>query len=68
MSRRSIIKKVAYINNQFPSRGPDTIWRVEFYQDGKFVQFRDLAGKSEHYAADVAENWENGIIKLEDIK
>jgi hypothetical protein len=66
MSRHSIIKKVAYINNKFPSSGPDTSWRVEFYQDGKFVQYRDLPDKSRHYAEDVSENWDNGLITLED--
>jgi hypothetical protein len=68
MARHSIIKKVAYINTQFPSIGPDTTWRVDFYQDGKWVHSRDLPGKSKYYAEDVSENWDNGLIKLEDNK
>lgn len=42
----------------------DTMYVVDLYENGKFVQSRDLPGKNRFYAEDVAENWENGIIQL----
>jgi hypothetical protein len=40
-----------------------TTHHVLMYEDRKLVENRPLPGKSIHYANDVAENWENGIIK-----
>ena len=37
---------------------------VDLYEDGRLVQIRELPGKSIHYAEDVVENWETGIIQL----
>jgi hypothetical protein len=35
---------------------------VDFYDDGKLVETRELPGKSLYYAQDTAENWLNKII------
>lgn len=37
---------------------------VDLYEDGVILESRELPGKSIHYALDVAENWENGIIQI----
>lgn len=47
-----------------PAVDGDTMYVVDLYEDGKLVQVRDLPGKSRHYAQDVAENWETGVIQL----
>ena len=56
------IRKVAYMGNG--SEGPDTALVVDLFEGNKLMESRTLLGKSIHYAEDVAENWENGIIKL----
>jgi hypothetical protein len=37
---------------------------VDLFENDRLVQIRELPGKSRHYAEDVVENWENGIIQL----
>lgn len=65
-SRSSIIKSVTAIgSNESGSNGPDQVYVVELYSDNILVETRKLPGKNIHYARDVAENWESGIIKLE---
>lgn len=65
--RSSIIKHVpAFGNNASGSAGPDMMYVVELYRGNKLVETRTLPGKSIHYARDVSENWDNGIIKIED--
>ena len=44
--------------------GGDSMYVVDFYENGKLVQSRSLPGKSRYYAEDVAENWESGLIQL----
>ena len=41
-----------------------TMFVVDLFLGGLLMETRDLPGKNKHYANDVAENWENGIIKL----
>ena len=43
---------------------PDTLYVVDMYEDGRLVESRELPNKSLHYANDVAENWEKGLIQL----
>ena len=62
-NRNSIIKYVQY--NSTGSAGPDTCFVVDLYEDGKLLESRQLLGKSRYYAEDVAENWRNGIIQVE---
>lgn len=57
------IRKVKYINAG--SAGPDTTYVVDMFEDETLLESRTLLNKSIHYAQDVAENWENGIIKLD---
>ena len=64
MTRRAVIRKEMYNGNG--SAGPDTTYVVDLYSDNKLVEERPLPGKSIHYAEDVAENWENGLIKIEE--
>lgn len=40
----------------------DIMYVVELYEDGELVEMRALPNKSIHYANDVSENWNNGII------
>lgn len=61
MTRKSAIRKVPY--NDDGSKGPDMTYVVDFYEDNTLVETRQLPNKSIHYANDVAENWENGIIQ-----
>ena len=56
------IRKEVYAGNG--SSGPDTIYVVDLFEGHKLMESRQLLGKSIHYAEDVAENWESGIIKL----
>lgn len=57
------IRKVKYISEG--SSGPDTTYVVDMFEDELLLESRTLLNKSIHYANDVAENWENGIIKLD---
>jgi hypothetical protein len=59
MTRHSKIKTVLTSG----MRGPDTLLVVDLYEDGKFVERRQLPNKSMHYAEDVSENWNNGLIE-----
>lgn len=63
MSRNAVIRKEPYGGNG--SRGPDTTYVIDLFEDGTLMESREVPGKSIYYAEDVAENWENGIIKLE---
>lgn len=60
-TRRAQIRRIATDN---PAAGGDSMYVVHLYENNKLVQTRELPGKSLHYAEDVAENWETGIIQL----
>ena len=61
MSRTAKIRKEPYGGNG--SRGPDTTYVIDLFEDDTLKESREVPGKSIHYAEDVAENWETGIIK-----
>ncbi len=63
MSRKSVIRKTTYSSEDL--RGPDTTYVVDLFENEKLIESREIPGKSIYYANDVAENWENGIIKIE---
>ena len=60
-NRRAQIRKVLMDNAAVQG---DSMYVVHLYENEKLIQTRQLPGKSLHYAEDVAENWENGIIQL----
>ena len=66
MARSSIIRKMPYFGNG--SEGPDTTYVVDLYEDGLLKESRQLPNKSVHYANDVSENWDSGLIVLEESK
>lgn len=62
MTRRSsVIRQQPY--NSSGSKGPDTCYVVEMYENELLIETRELPGKSLYYAEDCARNWDNGIIK-----
>lgn len=65
MERIAKIRKISYLGTGTGSEGPDTTYVVDMFEDTNLVETRTLLHKSKHYAEDVAENWENGIIKLD---
>lgn len=63
--RTSSIRKVPNIGaNESGSSGPDSMYVVDLIENGTVVESRKLPGKSQSYANDVCENWENGLIQL----
>jgi hypothetical protein len=47
-------------------RQEDGVFVVDMYLDDQLLESRKLPGKNIYYAEDTAENWETGIIKLEE--
>lgn len=41
----------------------EKIYVVDLFEDDELIESRELPGKSIHYAQDVKENWETGVIK-----
>jgi len=66
MKRVAKVRRVPAVDSG--TNGPDVMWIVNLYEDNILLESRELPGKSLRYAEDVAENWENGIIKLEGSK
>ena len=60
-NRRAQVRKVVMDNAAIAG---DSMYIVHLYENNKLIQTRELPGKSLHYAEDVAENWEAGIIQL----
>lgn len=58
--RHSVIRQVPFIANG--NHGPDTLYIVDIYEDGKKVGTNEFPGKSIHYAESFARNWDNGIV------
>ena len=58
MNRTSAIRKVKLDGDQ------GEMFIVDLYENGKFIQSRELPGKNIFYAEDLAENWETGVIQL----
>lgn len=44
-------------------KSPDIMYVVDFFENEKLVESRELPGKSIYYAIEVSENWDNGIIR-----
>lgn len=42
--------------------GPDIMYVVDIYKDGKKVGTSEFPGKSIHYAESYARNWDEGVI------
>lgn len=62
MTRRSsVIRQQAY--NSGGSKGPDTCYVVDMYENELLIETRELPGKSLYYAESCARNWDKGIIK-----
>ena len=61
--RHSSIRKVTCDENT--NRGPDSMFVVDLYENNKLIETRELPGKSSHYAYDVSERWDSGIINME---
>lgn len=57
--RRSEIRKKMNTN----LREADVMFVVDLYEDNVLIESRELPNKSIHYAQDVSDNWDNGIIK-----
>jgi len=59
MKTATIIRKP---NLESGSRGPDTLYLVKLYKDNEYFGMVDTTAHSVHYAKDVVENWENGLL------
>lgn len=57
--RRSEIRREMNTN----LRETDVMFVVDLYEDDVLIESRKLPNKSIHYAQDVSDNWDNGIIK-----
>ena len=62
MTRTAEIANVSFIRGN-----QEDMYCVYLYENGYLVEIRPLKGKSIHYAEDVVENWQNGLIKKPDI-
>jgi hypothetical protein len=54
------IKAIPYNGNG--SAGPDVKYKVKLFKDKEYFGLVDTSTKSYHYAKDVVENWETGIL------
>lgn len=59
--RKAEIAIVNFLNKN----DTEDMYCVYLYENDELKEVRPLEGKSIYYAQDVAENWENGLIKLE---
>lgn len=59
--RKAEIAIVNFLNKN----NTEDMYCVYLYENDELKEVRPLEGKSIYYAQDVAENWENGLIKLE---
>lgn len=63
--RSSYIRQVPCIGeNNSGSGGPDTMWVVDMFFNGRKIETRTLPGKSRAYAESLAENWDTGVIQF----
>lgn len=58
------MRKAEIANVSFLRGNTEDMFCVYLYENDELMEIRPLKGKSIHYAEDVAENWENGIIQL----
>jgi len=62
------MRKAEIANVSFLRGNTEDMFCVYLYENNELLEVRPLKGKSIHYAYDVAENWENGIIQLTTMK
>jgi hypothetical protein len=63
--RTSYIRKVSCVGeNASGSNGPDTMWVVDMFENGRKIETRSLPGKSRSYAESLSENWDTGVIQF----
>ena len=62
------MRKAEIANVSFLRGNTEDMFCVYLYENDELLEVRPLKGKSIHYANDVAENWENGIIQLTAMK
>ena len=55
------------IPNWQDSKGPDMRYIVDLFKNDELFGTVDVSNHSRHYANDVAENWENGILKEDNV-
>ena len=60
------MRKAEIANVSFLRGGTEDMYCVYLYEDDVLKEIRPLKGKSIHYAEDVVENWENGLIKIKE--
>jgi len=53
--------------NWTESSGPDMFYFVDLYKNDELFGTVDVSDHSRYYANDVAENWENGILKEDNV-
>lgn len=58
------MNRIAKIRKQQIEGEESTMFVVDLFENDQLVQTRELPGKSRHYAQDVVENWESGLIQL----
>lgn len=58
--RRAEIANVSFLRGN-----EEDMFCVYLYENDVLQEIRPLKGKSIHYAEDVVENWENGIIEID---
>lgn len=61
--RNSKIKLIQIPGEKKDFDGPDSMYVVDLWEDDVLIERRKLPGKSVHYAREVSENWNNGLIK-----
>lgn len=60
------MRKGEIANVSFLRANEEDMYCVYLYENDVLMEIRPLKGKSIHYAEDVVENWENGIIKIKE--
>jgi hypothetical protein len=58
--KEAVVRSIPNYSNG--SKGPDVTFYVDLYKDKDLFGMVDAKGHSRHYAEDIAENWENGIL------
>lgn len=64
LNRTSYIRKMPCSGEERDSSGPDSMFVVDLFENGRKIETRSLPGKSRSYAVDLAENWETGVLQL----
>ena len=65
MNMRYNMRTAEIANVSFLRGNTEDMFCVYLYENDVLIEIRPLKGKSIHYAEDVVENWENGLIKID---